>query len=209
LWRLSLFFAGEFRLTTSMPVSKLLSATRSDLAAAGALDRRHVAALLLFAWLLTLGGAAPSADASGEPFNERSKPMAAKSKPVARKFSFDDAELIALLPASLGGWTLSTMERPEPSPALEPVPALRAEYALGKQTVKVTLSTVFPASASDNTQTIYHDRDEARQHNTAVLKLQNGLTIIASSHLADAQALAQLINSIDLPRAQKLKAQRK
>ena len=53
-------------------------------------------------------------------------------------------------------------------------------------------------------RSIHHERREDRQLNVATLPLSNGLTIIASSHVADAPALARLINSIDLASAEKL-----
>lgn len=135
--------------------------------------------------------------------------MAATTYSAARKATFDSEQLVALLPASLGGWTLKTMERPRPSPAPQPLPALRAEYMQGTQTVVVALVTYMPVPAGSGAPTIHHERREDRKENTATLALRNGLTIVAASHGADGPALAQLIGAIDLARAEKLVRLRK
>jgi hypothetical protein len=180
------------------------------IAASTAFSRRHAMRLVLVACVLGQGGAAMPVEASGEQFKEGKKPMAAKPKSAVTQISFDDAELVALLPVSLGEWTLATMERPMRTPYSGPMlPVLRAEYSRGKQSVEVALSTRLPASVNEGTQSIFRDRDETQQVSSAILKLHNGLTITASSHLADAEALEKLINSIDLPRARKLKPLRK
>ena len=166
-------------------------------------------AALWAACLLSLGGSPVHVHASGETTIQGTQQMPTKPKPAARQATFDSAQLVALLPASLGDWTLKTMERPMPSPMPQPLPALRAEYVLGAQTAVVALITYMPAPAGNGAPAIHHQRRDDRQENTATLALRNGLTIVASSHGADGPALAKLISAIDLARAEKLVRLRK
>jgi hypothetical protein len=153
------------------------------------------------AWVLALGSAAFPVDATGQSANPRSRSVSSKPEPSARQKKFDEQQLIALLPVSLGEWTLKRMWKPLPVGPLQLVPLLQAEYAQGTHTVEVTLSSLMPVSKSDLARGIVHKSDEAGHENIAVVGLPNGLSVSASSHQADAEALAKLVNSIDLQRA--------
>lgn len=122
----------------------------------------------------------------------------------ARKPAFDAEQLAALLPAALGEWQRKKLGRPVPTQVPEPQPALQAEYVLGQHTAALALMTELPITTAEGSRTIHHQRREDRQQNIATLPLRNGLTIIATSHGADATALAGLIQAIDLERAEKL-----
>lgn len=128
--------------------------------------------------------------------------MPAKSS--TSKGNFDIQQLAALLPASLGGWTLATLGQPIPSVMPEPLPALQATYIKGQQTAIVSLMTSMPIAVAKGSRVIQQQRIEARKQSIATLPLSNGLVITASSHMAEAPALAQLIEAVDLDRAEKM-----
>ena len=118
--------------------------------------------------------------------------------------NFDIQQLAALLPASLGDWTLATLGQPIPSVMPEPLPALQATYIKGQQTAIVSLMTSMPIAVPKGSRAIQRQRIEARKQNIATLPLSNGLVITASSHMAEGPVLVQLIEAIDLDRAEKL-----
>lgn len=128
--------------------------------------------------------------------------MPAKSS--ISKGNFDIQQLAALLPAGLGEWTLATLGQPIPSVMPEPLPAIQATYIKGQQTAIVSLNTSMPQGVAKGSRAIQHERIEARKQNVATLPLSNGLVITASSHMADGPALVQLLQAIDLERAEKL-----
>jgi hypothetical protein len=154
--------------------------------------------------VVALGSATLHVDARGQPSNPRSQPVSSKPEPSARQKKFDERQLISLLPLSLGEWTLKKMWKPLPVGPLQLVPLLQAEYAQGTQTVEVTLSGLVRVAKSDVARGIVPKRDEASGENSAVLGLPNGLSVLVSSRQADAEALAKLVNSIDLQRAAEL-----
>ena len=61
-----------------------------------------------------------------------------------------------------------------------------------------------PIAVAKGSRTINHQRDEVRKLSTATLPLSNGIVIVASSTTADRAELTQLIESIDLNRAEAL-----
>jgi len=143
-----------------------------------------------------------AAHASGEPSPTRSPAMAAKTS--SGKGDFDIQQLGALLPAMLGGWTQTALGQPLPSPMNEPRPALRAVYQRDGRMAQLTLTTSLPIPVAKGSRTINHQRDELRKLSTATLPLSNGIVIVASSTTADRAELTQLIESIDLNRAEAL-----
>lgn len=126
--------------------------------------------------------------------------MSAKSN----KGDFDIQQLAALLPASLGDWTLATLGQPIPSVMPEPLPAIQATYLKGQQMAIVSLSAGTSTVVAKGARAIQQQRIEARKQNVATVQLANGLVITASSYMADGPALAQLIEAIDLDRAEKM-----
>lgn len=128
--------------------------------------------------------------------------MPAKSASAAGEF--DVQQLAALLPATLAGWSLATLGQPVPSALPDPLPALQATYTRGTQTAVVSLMTHMPVAVPRGSRAIQQQRREDRQENIVTLPLSNGIVIVAHSHLADAPALVQLVEAIDLDRAEKL-----
>jgi hypothetical protein len=155
---------------------------------------------------LALGSATLHVDAMGQPSNPRSQPVSSKPEPSARQKKFDEQQLIALLPLSLGEWTLKKMWKPLPVGPLQLVPSLQAEYAKGTQTVELSFSSLMAVSKSDAARGIVLKRDEASGENIATVGLPNGLTLLASSRQADAEALTNLVHAIDLSHAGRLQA---
>ena len=132
-----------------------------------------------------------------------------KSNSAAGKGDFDIQQLATLFPATLGGWTLAALGQPIPSPMPEPLPALEATYTRPGQLVNISLMTSWPVSVPKGSRAIEHRRVEVRTEDIAMLPLSNGIVITARSHQAGGPALAQLIEAIDLDRAEKLVRARK
>jgi hypothetical protein len=149
-------------------------------------------------WVLTFAAAAKRADASAEPPKHRSKPMTSEAEPSARQLKFDEQRLAALLPASLGDWALKRMWKPLPVGPFQLVPLMQAEYAHGRQMVEVTFTGLVSVTKSDVDRGIVHKRDEASGENIAMVGLVNGITVLASSRQADADALTRLLDAINL-----------
>jgi hypothetical protein len=165
--------------------------------------RRVAASLIVVASMP--GGAmlwTGAAHASGEPSPTRSPAMAVKTS--SGKGDFDIQQLGALLPATLGGWKQTALGQPLPSPMNEPRPALRAVYQRDGRMAELTLTTSLPIPVAKGSRTINHQRDELRKLSTATLPLSNGIVIVASSTTAERAELTQLIESIDLDRAEAL-----
>jgi hypothetical protein len=158
------------------------------------------------AWVLVFGSMTLHVDATAQPSNPRSRPMSSKPEPSARQKKFDEQQLISLLPLSLGDWSLKRMWKPLPVGPLQLVPLLQAEYAQGTQTVELTFTGLVAVSKIDVDRGIVHKRDESRGENIATVGLANGITVLASSRQADAEALTRLIDAIDLSHAGRLAA---
>lgn len=165
------------------------------------LRRRAVAKWMGSLWAAGLG-AAGAARASGA--NPPTKGPTMPAKPGSAAGEFDIQQLAALLPATLAGWSLATLGQPVPSALPDPLPALQATYTRDTRTAIVSLMTRLPVSVPKGSRAIQQQRREDRQENIVTLPLSNGIVIVARSHLADAAALVQLIEAIDLDRAEKL-----
>jgi hypothetical protein len=151
-----------------------------------------------------LGTLPTAARASGETPTDGRPPMSVKPSAAARRGAFDPQQLAALLPAALGAWKLESLYRPQRTPIPEALPDWRAEYIDGTRKATLELLTEVTQSPPVGSRSVQHERREDYNLNVATLPLSNGLTIVASSHGADAPALAALIHSIDLARAEKL-----
>ncbi len=124
--------------------------------------------------------------------------MTSEAEPTARQLKFDEQRLAALLPPSLGDWSLKKMWKPLPVGPFQLVPLLQAEYAQGTHTVEVTFTGLMSVTKSDVARGILHQRDKASGENIAAVGLVNGITVLASSSQADAEALTRLLYAIDL-----------
>lgn len=134
--------------------------------------------------------------------------MAQSSGKRPGKVSAD--ELVSLFTGDLAGWQQTSLEKPGAQREPVPGPAVRAEYAKGQQTARVSASSgSVPAQAKPGAPRFSRQAGTAGQPESSVTaSLANGVQITASSRDADVAELEALLQAMDLARAGTLPAAR-
>ena len=116
----------------------------------------------------------------------------------------DADTLAALLPAALGDWQLTELDRPQSPAPRGPHALVTAVYERAGEQIEIVVDRR-PGHRAASAREVYREGPPQRDGFMVVIGLSNGVSIAAKSQKADVATLEQLLHEIDLAKAEALK----
>lgn len=164
----------------------------------------------VLALLVSVIAAGPLEASAAAATDGRQDMVQTSGKASARRPAKVDADqLVTLFPGMLGAWQQTELGKTPPQRVAGPAPAVRAEYTLGEHVAKITVSTgLLPAAVEPGKRHVSRQERGEGKESRVTVALANGVSITASSRSAEAAALEAMLQSIDLARAEAMRAAR-